>query len=240
MIGRRGHGQFFSLTWTAVLLLPLALVLGCGGEESQKIAGAAAGGGVASAAAREEAPLVVFLGDSLTAGLGLGEEEAFPALVEAELLEEGFAVRVVNAGVSGDTTAGGLARLEWVLSQGPAVVVVGLGANDGLRGLPLEATAGNLEEIVRRSRDAGARVVLLGMRIPPSYGFEYAGRFRELYEEVADDLDVPLVPFLLDGVAARPALNLPDRVHPNAAGHRKIAKTVYPYVEEEVEEALEE
>lgn len=192
-----------------------------------------------AAASPEAAPLVVFLGDSLTAGLGLAEAEAFPALIGAELREEGFAVRVVNAGVSGDTTAGGLARLDWLLAQGPAVVVVGLGANDGLRGLPLEATAENLRAIVRRSRDGGARVVLLGMRIPPSYGLDYAGRFERLYEEVADDLEVPLVPFLLDGVAARPALNLPDRVHPNARGHARIAETVYPYVEEELEDALE-
>jgi acyl-CoA thioesterase-1 len=214
----------------------LFAALACGADEEAVRVGSASG---AAAASPEAAPLVVFLGDSLTAGLGLAEAEAFPALVGAELREEGFAVRVVNAGVSGDTTAGGLARLDWLLAQGPAVVVVGLGANDGLRGLPLEATEANLREIVRRSREAGARVVLLGMRIPLSYGLDYAGRFERLYEEVADDLDVPLVPFLLDGVAARPALNLPDRIHPNARGHARIAETVYPYVEEELEEALE-
>lgn len=211
--------------------------LACGADEEVVRVGSASG--TAVAASPEAAPLVVFLGDSLTAGLGLAEAEAFPALVEAELREEGLAVRVVNAGVSGDTTAGGLARLDWLLAQGPAVVVVGLGANDGLRGLPLEATEANLREIVRRSREVGTRVVLLGMRIPPSYGLDYAGRFERLYEEVADDLDVPLVPFLLDGVAARPALNLPDRIHPNARGHARIAETVYPYVEDELEEALE-
>lgn len=210
----------------------LATALACGAEEEAVRVGSASG-------APEEAPLVVFLGDSLTAGLGLPEDEAFPARIEAALAAEGFPVRVVNAGVSGDTSAGGVARLDWLLSQGPEVVVVGLGANDGLRGLPLEATEENLREIVRRSREAGARVVLLGMRIPPSYGLDYAGRFRELYEEVADDLDVPLVPFLLDGVAAKPALNLPDRIHPNARGHERMAETVYPYVEEALEEALE-
>jgi acyl-CoA thioesterase-1 len=209
----------------------LATALACGAEEE-----AARVGSVPEAAAAAPAPLVAFLGDSLTAGLGLAEDEAFPALIEAELREEGYGVRVVNAGVSGDTSAGGLARLDWLLAQAPAVVVVGLGANDGLRGLPLEATEANLREIVRRSREAGVRVVLLGMRIPPSYGLDYAGRFERLYEEVADDLDVPLVPFLLDGVAARPAMNLPDRIHPNAAGHRRIAKTVYRYVEEELED----
>jgi acyl-CoA thioesterase-1 len=215
----------------------LFAALACAADEEAVRVGSASG--TAAAASPEAAPLVVFLGDSLTAGLGLAEAEAFPALIEAELREEGLAVRVVNAGVSGDTSAGGLARLDWLLAQGPAVVVVGLGANDGLRGLPLEATEANLREIVRRSREAGARVVLLGMRIPPSYGLDYAGRFERLYEEVADDLDVPLVPFLLDGVAARPALNLPDRIHPNAEGHVRIAETVYPYVEDELEEALE-
>ncbi|HUF78465.1 MAG TPA: arylesterase, partial [Thermoanaerobaculia bacterium] len=169
----------------------LSTALACGAEEEAVRVESASQDATAAA---EETPLVVFLGDSLTAGLGLAEAEAFPALIEQELRGEGFAVRVVNAGVSGDTSAGGLARLDWILAQGPAVVVVGLGANDGLRGLPVEATEGNLRSIVRRSRQAGARVVLLGMRIPPSYGLDYAGRFERLYEEVADDLDVPLVP----------------------------------------------
>lgn len=215
----------------AACLLATALACGDGPSRTSRATAEAA-------AAAGDPPLVVFLGDSLTAGLGLSESEAYPARIEASLLEEGFPVRVVNAGVSGDTSAGGVARLDWLLSQGPEVVVVGLGANDGLRGLPLEATEENLRQIIGRSREAGARVVLLGMRIPPSYGFEYAGRFERLFEEVADDLDVPLVPFLLDGVAARPALNLPDRIHPNARGHEVMAETVYPYVEDALEEAL--
>lgn len=213
----------------------LATALACGDSRPAPRATAAS----EAAAEAGDPPLVVFLGDSLTAGLDLPEDEAFPALIEDSLGAEGFAVRVVNAGVSGDTTAGGVARLDWLLSQGPEVVVVGLGANDGLRGLPLEATEENLRQIVVRSRAAGAEVVLLGMRIPPSYGFDYAGRFRELYEGVADDLDVPLVPFLLEGVAAKPALNLADRIHPNARGHEVMAETVYPYVEDALEEALE-
>lgn len=213
------------------LLFPV-LLAACdlGVETTQTIRGPSA-----EAPAAEPA-VVVFLGDSLTAGYGLAAEEAFPSRVEAELLEEGFDVRVVNAGVSGDTSAGGLARLDWLLSQEPEVVVVGLGGNDGLRGLPLDATEENLRSIVRRSREAGARVVLLGMKIPPNYGLDYAGRFERMYREVADDLDVPLVPFLLEGVAARPGLNLPDRIHPNARGHEIIAELVYPYVEEELGE----
>lgn len=219
------------LRGACLLLLPL--IAACGAEAPRTDGESRRAGATASA---PDPAIVVFLGDSLTAGYGLAAEEAFPARVEAELVAAGFDVRVVNAGVSGDTSAGGLARLDWLLSQAPDVVVVGLGGNDGLRGLPLDATEANLRAIVRRSREDGARVVLLGMKIPPNYGFDYAGRFERMYREVADDLDVPLVPFLLEGVAARPALNLPDRIHPNARGHGIIADLVYPYVEEELEE----
>lgn len=173
-----------------------------------------------------EAPLVVFLGDSLTAGFGLSEQEAFPARVEARLRQRGIPLRVVNAGVSGDTSAGGLRRLDWILRQEPEVVVVGLGANDALRGQPLEATESNLKEIVSAIRESGGRVLLLGMRIPTNYGPDYAEEFAVLYARVARDMDVPFVPFLLEGVGGVPELNLPDGIHPNAAGHRKIAETV--------------
>lgn len=236
MFAHRSLPTFPRRRRTALLAIPallLALLTACGSDAS-RAGGASASPGLSAPA--DDPAVVVFLGDSLTAGYGLAAEQAFPALVESELLDEGFDVRVVNAGVSGDTTAGGLARLDWLLSQGPDVVVVGLGGNDGLRGLPLDASEENLRAIVRRSRDAGARVVLLGMKIPPNYGFEYAGRFEGMYEEIADDLDVALVPFLLEGVAARPTLNLPDRIHPNARGHQILAETVYPYVEEELEE----
>lgn len=174
----------------------------------------------------DEGPLVVFLGDSLTAGFGLAEDEAFPAVVERLLLGEGVAVRVVNAGVSGDTTAGGLRRIGWVLKQEPAIVVVGLGGNDALRGQPLEETEANLRQIVATARGAGADVLLLGMRIPTNYGPDYAEGFANLYPRIADDLEVPLVPFLLEGVGGVPALNLPDGIHPNAEGHRKAAANV--------------
>jgi acyl-CoA thioesterase-1 len=180
--------------------------------------------------AAAEGPLVVFLGDSLTAGYGLDAEQAFPAVVGATLASEGRPVRVVNAGVSGDTSAGGLARLEWLLQQKPDVLVVGLGANDGLRGQPPEATEANLVEIVRRAKGSGSKVLLLGMKIPPSYGPSYARRFERLYDRVADATDVPLMPFLLDGVAAKPELNLPDGIHPNAEGHRVVAGNLAPYV----------
>jgi acyl-CoA thioesterase-1 len=220
-------------------LLLVVVLVACGGGDDGASASDGGVGGVAASGSRssaDEPPLVLFLGDSLTAGYGLAEGQAFPALVGRELADEGVEARVVNAGVCGDTTAGGLARLDWVLSQGPDVVVVGLGGNDGLRGLDLAATEKNLGEIVRRSQDTGARVILLGMKIPPNYGLDYAGRFEEMYEELADALDVALVPFLLEGVAAKPTHNLPDRIHPNARGHQVVAETVYPYVEEELDE----
>jgi acyl-CoA thioesterase I len=185
-----------------------------------------------AAPTRSEGPLVVFLGDSLTAGLGLAEEQAFPALVAQQLREAGTPIRMVNAGVSGDTSAGGLRRLPWLLRQRPDVLVVGLGANDGLRGLPLAEVEANLREIVRLSGEAGARVLLLGMRIPPNYGGDYAGGFAAVYERVAEDLDVPLVPFLLEGVGGDPDLNLPDGLHPNPEGQERVAGNVLPYLRE--------
>lgn len=182
----------------------------------------------APAAAGE--PLVVFLGDSLTAGYGLGGEQAYPALVERRLEEQGTPLKALNAGVSGDTTAGGLSRLDWLLSQKPDVVVVGLGGNDGLRGLPLEQAERNLREIVRRSKEAGARVLLLGMQIPPNYGPEYAQGFKDMYPRIAEEMDVPLVPFVLEGVGGVTELNQADGIHPTAEGQEKVADLVTPYV----------
>lgn len=172
------------------------------------------------------APRVVFLGDSLTAGLGLGESEAFPALVGGLLAQRGIVVRIVNAGVSGDTSAGGLARVDWVLSLQPEILVVALGANDGLRGQPVDSIAANLREIVRRARAAGSRVLLAGMKMPPNYGPEYTRDFEALYVRLARELDLPFLPFLLEGVATIPELNQPDGLHPTAEGQRKIADLV--------------
>jgi acyl-CoA thioesterase-1 len=184
----------------------------------------------ARTAARSEERLVIFLGDSLTAGLGLPGEQAYPAVLDRRLKAEGIPVRVLNAGVSGDTTAGGLARLGWLLKQKPDVLVVGLGANDGLRGLDLDQTEKNLREIVRRAKASGVQVLLLGMKIPPNYGPDYTKRFEEMYPEIAKDLDVPLVPFLLEGVGGVADLNQGDGVHPTAKGQEMVADTVEPYL----------
>jgi acyl-CoA thioesterase-1 len=185
----------------------------------------------ASAAAGARDPLVVFLGDSLTAGLGVNEDQAYPALVAQRLAAAGHPVRLLNAGVSGDTSAGGLRRLEWLLAQHPAVVVVALGSNDGLRGLPLEETESNLRRIVTRAGEAGGRVLLLGMMVPPNYGPDYAPRFAAIFPRLAKELAVPLVPFLLEGVGGRPDLNQGDGIHPTPEGHRLMAQTVFPKLE---------
>lgn len=221
----------------------VGLVLACGGPVPGKRpapapASTSPGSLSTPAVATESRPRVVFLGDSLTAGYGLGEEEGFPARLGEALVSRGLAVYVVNAGVSGDTSAGGLARLDWLMQQRPRVVVIGLGANDGLRGLPLERTEANLREIVRTVRASGAEVLLLGMRIPPNYGADYAGAFAALYPRLARELDVPLVPFLLEGVAAQPELNQADGIHPTAEGQKLVAANVLPYLEPIVRRVL--
>jgi acyl-CoA thioesterase-1 len=174
--------------------------------------------------------VVVVLGDSLTAGLGVAAEDAYPARLEARLQREGFDYTVVNAGVTGDTSAGGLRRVEWVLRLRPEVVVVALGANDGLRGQPPDALRDNLTRIVERVKASGARVLLAGMRVPPNYGEPYARDFAAVYAAVARATGVALVPFLLDGVAGDPRLNQADGIHPTAEGQRVIAERLWPHL----------
>ena len=181
-------------------------------------------------AAQGSERVVVALGDSLTAGFGVAADEAWPALVEARLRREGYPYRVVNAGVSGDTTAGGLRRVDWVLRNRPEVAVVALGANDGLRGLGTDAMEANLLAIVERLRAGGVRVLVAGMEVPPNYGAAYTRAFRGVFPDVARRTRSALMPFLLDGVAADPRLNLADGIHPNAAGHRAIAEHVWPHL----------
>jgi acyl-CoA thioesterase-1 len=160
--------------------------------------------------------VIVALGDSLTAGFGVLPDEAYPARLEARLRREGYAYRVVNAGVSGDTSAAALRRVDWVLRTQPAIVIVALGANDGLRHQPVTALRDNLLAVVRRLRAAGATVLLAGMRLPPNYGPDYTRAFAAVYPEVARATGVPLAPFLLDGVAGESRLNQPDGIHPTA------------------------
>lgn len=213
--------------------LGLALVLGsCGGDEPRAGAlpmdGFAGGGDAPAPEVRvpEDAPLVVFLGDSLSAGLHLAAEEAFPAQAQRLLAARGVPFRLVNAGVSGDTTAGGRARLDWLLRQEPDVVVVELGGNDALRGLPLAQLEVNLRDILQRVRAAGARPLLLGMDAPASLGPGYARDFSALYGRLAEELGAPLVPSFLDGVGGVPSMNLADGLHPTPEGHRRLAENL--------------
>jgi len=174
--------------------------------------------------------VIAALGDSLTAGLGVSPEEAYPAVLEARLRREGFEYRVINAGVSGDTSAGGLRRIDWVLKLRPDVVIVALGANDGLRGQAPDVLRDNLTRIIERARAAGVRVLLAGMRVPPNYGDDYARAFAGVYPAVARATGVPLAPFLLDGVAGDARLNQPDGIHPTVEGQRVIAERLWPYL----------
>jgi acyl-CoA thioesterase I len=226
----------------AILATVSLVATGCGRESEDRAASVASEPQVSPASEARpvedlHAPLVVFLGDSLTAGLGLSADQAYPSILERRLRASGIPVRVVNAGVSGDTTAGGLARLPWLLKQHPDVLVVGLGANDGLRGEPLPGIEANLRDIVRAGSAAGARIVLLGMRIPPNYGPDYAEGFAAIYPRVAKSLDVSLVPFLLEGVGGHAALNQEDGIHPNEHGQEIVAENVLPFLTREVRAA---
>jgi acyl-CoA thioesterase-1 len=180
------------------------------------------------------------LGDSLSAGYGLPESEAFPAVVEGFLRERGHDVRVLNAGVSGDTTAGGLNRLEWILQLSPEILVVELGGNDALRGQPLDNIEANLRQIVRRAREQGARVLLLGMDLPTNYGPDYGREFAAIYERVAGDENATLVPGFMREVGLDPGLLQPDGLHPTAEGQRLLATSLVPALEQMLEDDRDE
>jgi len=184
---------------------------------------------LATPAGAEERVIAAF-GDSLTAGQGVPAAQSYPALLAARLRAEGYPYRVVNAGVSGDTTAGGLRRVDWALRLGPEVVILELGVNDALRGQDLDTVRSNLHQLVERFQSAGVQVLIAGMRLPPNYGAGYGATFRRLYEEVARKRGAALMPFFLDGVAGDPRLNQPDGVHPTAEGYRLIVDRLWPYL----------
>ena len=180
----------------------------------------------------DTAPRIIFLGDSLTAGLGLSADRSFPALIEARLKAAGYGYSVVNAGVSGDTSAGGLRRLEWALGEGePRILVVALGGNDGLRGLPPPALQKNLAAIIEAGKRRNLTVLLAGMEAPPNYGAEYTAAFRQTFLDLARTHEVTLIPFLLQGVAGDAALNQADGIHPNERGARVVADLVWEALE---------
>jgi acyl-CoA thioesterase-1 len=175
-------------------------------------------------------PEILAFGDSLTAGFGLPADAAFPSRLEARLRAEGTLARVVNAGVSGDTTAGGLARLDWVLAGKPDLVILELGANDALRGIDPKIVRANLDKMITRIQASGAKLLLAGMRAPPNWGEDYQQAFDRVYPELALAHGVTLYPFFLEGVAMDPKLNQPDGLHPNERGVAAVVDRIAPYV----------
>jgi acyl-CoA thioesterase-1 len=201
---------------------------GLGAERDQSPDAAATPPQPADPAAPAARPKIVFLGDSLTVGLGLLERQSYPTLVQNHLDEDGYRYEVVNAGVSGDTSAGGLRRLDWALEGDVRVLVVALGANDGLRGLSVADMKQNLKSIIDRARARNIVVILAGMEAPPNYGAEYTQSFRVAFRDLAAQERVLFIPFLLENVAGVSALNQADGIHPDVEGARIIAETVWP------------
>jgi acyl-CoA thioesterase-1 len=241
MLIRMHNCRFMTTTaWqvSSLILLCVACAFGCG-KPVERIPPATSDSPATAAATPDRPPVrVVALGDSLTAGLGLAPEDAYPSLLQARLRDHGLAVDVVNAGVSGDTSAGGLRRLDWSLDGSVRVLIVALGGNDGLRGLPPEQLRNNLATIIVRAQARRVTVILAGMEAPPNLGRLYSTAFRQVYRDLANQYRVALLPFLLDGVAGNGSLNQGDGVHPNTAGTRKVADNLWPLVEAAVRRSL--
>lgn len=211
-----------SLLRVLTFLLTAAL-LACGKSDSPS---PTAPGGSSPAT-----PAVVFLGDSLTAGFGLSASEGYPSLLQQRAAAGGYRHRFVNAGVTGDTTADGLRRFDAAVISDTRILVLALGANDGLQGVPVATVKRNLADIIERAQRRGIRVMLAGMEAPPTRGLQYSVDFHFIYPDLASQFSVPLMPFLLAGIFGDPALNLPDGFHPNAAGMRVLASSMWPYLE---------
>jgi acyl-CoA thioesterase-1 len=218
------------LRWL-ILILSGTLFWNCGSApkkpEPVEESGPAAAKEPPSDKSADTRPSIVALGDSLTAGLGVDPARNYPSVLQRKLDAAGYLYRVVNAGVSGDTSAQGLNRLAGVRNYHPVVVILSLGANDGLRGIPVSATSSNLDKIITRLKEDGSRVILLGMQMPPNYGAEYTRSFSAAYPDLAAKHDIPLVPFMLEGVAGNNRFNQEDGIHPTAEGYEIVAENVW-------------
>lgn len=214
-----------------ILIASVLIVFSCGQEKTEKSKEDT------ELTVQNSKPTILFFGNSLTAGYGIDEDEAYPALVGQRLDSLGYEYQVINGGLSGETTAGGLSRLDWFLEEKPEIFFLELGGNDGLRGIALEETKKNLKAIINtvRNKYPDTKILLAGMQIPPNMGQEYTQQFREIYPEIAEEENVKLIPFLLEGVAGDPSLNLRDGIHPTEGGHKIILGTVWPYLKELVE-----
>jgi acyl-CoA thioesterase-1 len=206
---------------TAIAAALLTAVLGCGASSPPTAPGAAG----------PEPPIVVALGDSLTAGPGLSRDQTFPADLQRHAAAAGYPHRVINAGVTGDTSTGIAARFDRDVVAGTRVLILAAGANDGLQGVPVATLRRNLTTMIERAQARNIRVLLCGMETPPTHGFQYTVDFHRLFPDLASTYDVPLMPFLLMGVVGLPEYNLGDRVHPNARGAQLIADNMWPYLE---------
>ena len=182
-----------------------------------------------------QAKTILFLGDSLTEGYGIDKEDAYPSLVSKMIKEKlNKEVKVINGGVSGSTSNDGLSRLKWYMKKKPALVLIALGSNDGLRGLNLTQTKKNLEAIIQYAQKNQAKVLLAGMLMPPNYGPEYTGQFKKVYQGLKAKYKLKSMPFFLDGIAGKKELNQPDGIHPNEKGHKYLAKNVFEFIKDEI------
>lgn len=219
------------ISLSILLFLIATMTFSC--SESKKEESKTAESNTEEATPTEKKKTILFFGNSLTAGYGIDQEDSFSGLVQDKIDSLGLDYRVINGGLSGETTAGGLSRLDWFLEEQPEIFVLELGGNDGLRGIQLSETKSNLEKIIDkvRAKFPETHIILAGMQIPPNMGQEYTDEFREIYPTVAKDKNVTLIPFLLEGVAGDPDLNLPDGIHPTEEGHKIVYKTVWPFIE---------
>lgn len=214
--------------WPFYLLLPL-LLIACEPQKENQLTS----NEVEEIDNLEEKKLILFFGNSLSAGYGIEQEDAFPGLVAHRLDSLGLDYRVINGGLSGETTASGLSRLEWFLEEEPEIFILELGGNDGLRGIELSETKRNLKAMIQLVEKTypETKILLAGMQIPPNMGQEYSEGFKKMYFEVAEEENVTLIPFLLEGVAGDPKLNLPDGIHPTEEGHKIVFETIWDYIE---------
>lgn len=180
------------------------------------------------------AETILFLGDSLTEGYQLSKEEAYPALIEKELKKNNKNIKVINGGVSGATSASGMKRMDWYLKAKPDILVLALGANDGLRGLKVTETEKNLSQVIEKAQGRGISVILAGMKMPTNMGEVYRSQFENIFPKIAKKYSIKLIPFILEGVGGVPKYNLPDGIHPNAKGHEIMAKTILKVLETEL------
>lgn len=220
--------QFIRFSALISFIFLVALISGCGAAKYQRSAEGSNAKPLITPQASAQRPKIVAFGDSLTAGFGLAEKESYPYLLQEKLRADGFDYEVINAGVSGDTSLGGLERSDWVLEQeNLAILILELGANDLLRGMPPAKMKENLDKIIRKAKAKNIQVLLCGMLAPPTAGSDYQREFMMAFPDLADEHKVVFLPFLLDGVAMKKELNQPDGIHPNAEGEKVMTENVY-------------